>query len=123
MAWMLEKPSTKNLIYVRFAYKIKLKNANKKRSVTVRREIFLNFLKTSIADLITQLSSSLQKSEGGGDGDSGNSRKSCCHGVSKKEKRSCTAVILKTTFKHVCANCRRDQHSSAGCSVAPRCAA
>jgi hypothetical protein len=49
---------------------IKLKNVNKKRMATARRLIFLEFLKTSIADLITQLFSSLQNSKGGGDGDS-----------------------------------------------------
>jgi hypothetical protein len=35
-----------------------------------RRLIFLEFLKASIADLITLMFSSLQNSEGGGDGDS-----------------------------------------------------
>jgi hypothetical protein len=38
---------------------------------TARRLIFLEFLKASIADLITWLFSSLQNSEGSGDGDSG----------------------------------------------------
>ena len=38
-----------------------------------RRLIFLEFLKASIADLITLLFSSLQNSEGCGDGDSGDS--------------------------------------------------
>ncbi len=42
---------------------------NKKRTVTVRR-VMLNI---RIADLIALLSSSLQHSEGGGDGDSGDS--------------------------------------------------
>jgi hypothetical protein len=46
-----------------------LKKVNKKRTVTVRRVIiFFEYLKTSIADLITLLSSSVQNSEGGGDG-------------------------------------------------------
>jgi hypothetical protein len=40
---------------------------------TARRLIFLEFLKASIADLITLLSSSLQNSEGSCDGDSGDS--------------------------------------------------
>jgi hypothetical protein len=53
------------------ASRIKLKNANKKRTVTVRRVIFLKFHK--VADLITLLFSSLQNSEGGGDIDSGES--------------------------------------------------
>jgi hypothetical protein len=35
--------------------------------------IFLEFLKASIDDLITLLFSSLQNSDGGGDGDSGDS--------------------------------------------------
>jgi hypothetical protein len=39
---------------------------------TARRLIFLEFLKASIADLTTQLFSSLQNSEGCGDSDSGN---------------------------------------------------
>jgi hypothetical protein len=40
---------------------------------TARRLIFLEFLKASIADLITLLFSSLQKSKGGGGGDSDDS--------------------------------------------------
>jgi hypothetical protein len=41
---------------------------NKKRTVTIRRVIiFLKYLKASIADLITLLSSLVQNSEGGGD--------------------------------------------------------
>jgi hypothetical protein len=35
--------------------------------------IFFEYLKASIADLITLLSSSVQNSEGGGDGDGGDS--------------------------------------------------
>ncbi len=38
---------------------------------TARRLIFLEFLKASIADLITLFFSSLQNSEGGGDSNSG----------------------------------------------------
>jgi hypothetical protein len=38
---------------------------------TARRLISLEFIKASIADLITLLFSSLQNSEGGGDSDSG----------------------------------------------------
>jgi hypothetical protein len=38
---------------VRGASKIKVKNVNKKRMATARRLIFLEFLKASIADLIT----------------------------------------------------------------------
>jgi len=49
--------------------KIKLKSVNKKRMATARRQIFFEFLKASIADLITLLFLSLQNSEGGGDGD------------------------------------------------------
>ncbi len=49
------------------------KTVNKKRMATARRLIFLEFLKASIADLITLLFSSLQNSVGGGDSDSGNS--------------------------------------------------
>jgi hypothetical protein len=40
---------------------------------TDRRLIFLEFLRASIADLITLFFSSLQNSEGGGDSDSGDS--------------------------------------------------
>ncbi len=40
---------------------------------TARRLIFLENLKAFIADLIGLFFSSLQKSEGGGDGDSGDS--------------------------------------------------
>jgi hypothetical protein len=44
-----------------------MKKVNKKRTVTVE------YLKASIADLFTLLSSSVQNSEGGGNGDSGDS--------------------------------------------------
>ncbi len=40
---------------------------------TARRLIFLEFLKASIADLVTLLFSSLQNSEGSGNGDSDDS--------------------------------------------------
>jgi hypothetical protein len=46
---------------------------NKKIIAKARGLFFLEFLKASIADLITLLFSSLQNSEGGGDGDSGDS--------------------------------------------------
>ncbi len=39
--------------HLRGASKIKVKNVNKKRMATARRLIFLEFLKASIADLIT----------------------------------------------------------------------
>jgi hypothetical protein len=56
------------------ASKIKLKKVNQKRTVTIRRVIiFFEYLKASFADLITLLSSSVQNSEGGGDGDSDDS--------------------------------------------------
>jgi hypothetical protein len=58
---------------VRGASKIKLKNVNKKRMATARRQIFLEFLKASIADLITLLFSSLQNSVGGSDSESSDS--------------------------------------------------
>jgi hypothetical protein len=45
---------------------------------TARRLIFLEFLKAFIADLITLLFSSLQNSEGCGDGDSGDSFSDPC---------------------------------------------
>ncbi len=60
-------------VELRGASKIKLKNLNKKRMATARRLIFLEFLKASIADLITPFFSSLQNSEGGGDSDSADS--------------------------------------------------
>jgi len=50
-----------------------VKNVNKKRTVTVRRLIIYEYLKASIADLFTMLSSSVQNSEGRGDGNSGDS--------------------------------------------------
>jgi hypothetical protein len=69
-----ENPAVHGLTYtIRGASKIKLKNVNKKRMATARRLIFLEFLKASIADLIPLFFSSLHKSEGGGDSDSGNS--------------------------------------------------
>jgi hypothetical protein len=62
----------KNLI--RGASKIKVKKVNKKRTVTLRGVIvFFEYLKASIADLFTLLSSSVQNTEGGGNVDSGNS--------------------------------------------------
>jgi hypothetical protein len=59
--------------YVRGASKIKLKSMFKMRMATARRLIFLEFLKASIAGLVTLLFSSLQNSEGSGNGDSGDS--------------------------------------------------
>jgi hypothetical protein len=50
-----------------------VKKVNKKRTVTVRRLIIFENLKASIADLFTMLSSSVQNSEGHGDGNSGDS--------------------------------------------------
>jgi hypothetical protein len=51
-----------------------LKKVNKKGTVTVRRVIiFFKYLKASIADLFILLSSSVQNSEGGGDGNGGDS--------------------------------------------------
>jgi hypothetical protein len=50
-----------------------LEKVNKKRTVRVRRIIFFEYLKASIADLITLLFSSVQNSEGGGNGESGDS--------------------------------------------------
>ncbi len=62
------------LLQIRGASKIKLKKVNKKRTVRVRRVIiFFEYLKASIADLITLLFSSVQNSEGGGNGESGDS--------------------------------------------------
>ncbi len=58
---------------IRGASKIKVKSMYKKRMATARRLIFLEFLKASIADLVTLLFSSLQNSEGSGNGDSGDS--------------------------------------------------
>jgi hypothetical protein len=45
---------------------------------TARRLIFFEFLKASIADLVTLLFSSLQNSEGSGNGDSGYSFADAC---------------------------------------------
>jgi hypothetical protein len=51
-----------------------LEKVNKKRTVRVRRVIiFVEYLKASIADLITLLFSSVPNSEGGGNGESGDS--------------------------------------------------
>jgi hypothetical protein len=58
-------------MYVRGASKIKLKKVNKKRTVTVRRLIiFFEYLKASIADLFTLLSSSIHTET---------KKKSCLH--------------------------------------------
>jgi hypothetical protein len=51
-----------------------IEKCEEKRLATARRLIFLEFLKASIADLITLLFSSLQNSEDSGDSDSGD----CC---------------------------------------------
>jgi hypothetical protein len=51
-----------------------LKKVNKKRTVTVRRIIiFLNISRHPLLIFFTLLSSSVQNSEGAGDGDSGDS--------------------------------------------------
>jgi hypothetical protein len=69
-----EDQGFQHLHHICGASKIKLKKVNKKRTVTVRKgNFFSQYLKASIADLFTMLSSSVQKSEGRGDGDSGNS--------------------------------------------------
>ncbi len=67
------KCTKKCCITVRGASKIKVKSMYKKRMATARRLIFLEFLKASIADLVTLMFSSLQNSEGSGNGDSGDS--------------------------------------------------
>ncbi len=67
---------------IRGASKIKLKNVNKKKMATARRLNFLEFLKAFIADLITLLFSSLQNSEGGGDGNSDDSCADPCQFLS-----------------------------------------
>ena len=59
-------------VYLRGASKIKLKSMYKKRMATARRQIFFG-VSQDIADLITLLFSSLQNSEGSGNGISGDS--------------------------------------------------
>jgi hypothetical protein len=54
----------------------------KKRMATARRLFFGGFLKASIADLVALLFSSLQNSEGSGNGDSGDSFADPCHFLS-----------------------------------------
>ena len=76
-------PDPQHCQKLRGASKIKLKNLNKKRMATARRLIFLEFLKASIADLITPFFSSLQNSEGGGDSDSGDSFADPCQSKQK----------------------------------------
>ena len=73
MGLILKSRGFTESIILRGASKMKVKNVNKKRMATARRLIFLEFLKASIADLITLFFSSLQNSEGGGDSDSGDS--------------------------------------------------
>ncbi len=73
LQYLVSSLSDSHVQYIRGASKIKLKNVNKKRMATAGRLIFLEFLKASIADLITLLFSSLPNSEGGGDSDSGDS--------------------------------------------------
>jgi hypothetical protein len=61
-------------MYIRGASKIKVKKVNKKRPVTVRRLIiFLNISRHPLLICFTMLSSSVQNSEGHGDGNSGDS--------------------------------------------------
>ena len=59
-------------VYLRGASKIKFKSMYKKRMATARRQIFFG-VSQDIADLITLLFSSLQNSEGSGNGISGDS--------------------------------------------------
>ncbi len=80
---------------LRGASKIKLKNVNKKRMSTARRLIFLEFLKASIADLITLFFSSLQNSEGDSNSDSGDSFADPCQFLPfPKTKISLSASLL-----------------------------
>jgi hypothetical protein len=70
------------LFHLRGASKIKLKKGNKMRTVTVRRVIiFFEYLKASIADLFTLLSSSVQNL--------------------KAVARAIAAIVLLTTAKNL----------------------
>jgi hypothetical protein len=66
-------PPITYVLPIRGTSKIKLKNVNKREWLQLGGQFLLEFLKASIADLITLLFSSLQNSEGGGDSDSGDS--------------------------------------------------
>ena len=79
--------------------KIKLKNVNKKRMATARRLIFLEFLKASIADLITLLFSSLQNPEGGGDGDSSDSCADPCQFFTISEDQNLTFSLSPSLLR------------------------
>jgi hypothetical protein len=81
---------------LRGASKIKLKNVYKKRMATARWLIFLEFLKASIADLITLFFSSLQNSEGGGGGNSSDSCADPCQFLPFRK----TKTLLSASFLH-----------------------
>jgi hypothetical protein len=63
---------------------------------TARRLIFLEFLKTSIADLITLLFSSLHNSEGGGNSHSGDSFADPCQFLPFPK----TKILLSASLLH-----------------------
>ncbi len=65
---------------------------------TARRIIFFEFLKASIADLITLLFSSLHNSEGSGDSDSGDSFADPCQFLSFPK----TKILLSASLLHFC---------------------
>jgi hypothetical protein len=74
-----------------------MKNVNKKRMATARKLIFLlEFLKAPIADLITLLFSSFINSEGGGDGDSGDSCADPCQFLPFPK----TKILLSASLLH-----------------------
>jgi hypothetical protein len=86
-------------MYIRGASKIKLKNVNKKRRATARRLIFLEFLKASIADLITLFFSSIQNSEGGGDSHTGDSFADPCQFLPFPPRQKFNFQPLSFTFE------------------------
>jgi hypothetical protein len=68
----------------------------------------LEFLKASIADLITLLFSSLQNSEGSGDGDSGDSCDSCadpCQFFTISEDQNLTFSLSPSLLRPLAKHC------------------
>jgi hypothetical protein len=76
---------------------------------TARRLIFLEFLKASIADLITLLFSSLQNSEGGGDGDSSDSFADPCQFLPISEDQNLTFSLSPSLLRPLAKNLQKQK--------------
>ncbi len=76
---------------------------------SARRLIFLEFLKASIADLITLLFSSLQNSEGGGDSDSSDSFTDPCQFFTISKDENLTFSLSPSLLRPLAKNLQKQK--------------